>query len=334
VPDVLLISQQEVPRLLPMRECIDVMAEVLRSLANGQVILPLRTVIPLPEGRGAFASMPAVLQQPDALGIKVITVYLGNHGTELDSHQGAVLLFEPQHGSLVAVMDASSITGIRTAAVSGVATRALAREDAHRLAILGTGVQAATHLEGMLAVRPIERVVIWSRSPAHGDAFARRYAAHFNIEIAVAESAEAAVQGADIICTTTSSKEPVLLGDWLQPGVHINAVGASTRGARELDTKAVQRSRLYVDRRESTVNEAGDFLIPKAEGAIGDDHIVGEVGEVLTEKIAGRRSAAEITLFKSLGLAIEDVAAAHHIYHRAVNDSAIPRFALGGARQY
>ena len=330
--DVLLISQQEVPRLLPMRECIEVMDGVLRTLANGQVILPLRTVIPLPEGRGAFASMPAVLQQPDALGIKVITVYLGNHGTEFDSHQGAVLLFEPEHGSLVAVMDASSITGIRTAAVSGVATRALAREDARSLAILGTGVQAATHLEAMLAVRPIERITVWSRVKEHGEDFVRRYSEQFGIDISVADSAEAAVRDTDIICTATSSKEPVLRGAWLRPGVHINAVGASTRGARELDTEAVRLSRLYVDRRESTVNEAGDFLIPKAEGAIGDDHIVGEIGELLEGKIPGRRTPADITLFKSLGLAIEDVASAHHIYHRARGDAAIPRFALGGTR--
>jgi alanine dehydrogenase len=332
VADVLLISQQEVPRLLPMRECIEVMDGVLRALANGQVILPLRTVIPLPEGRGAFASMPAVLQQPDALGIKVITVYLGNHGTEFDSHQGAVLLFEPEHGSLVAVMDASSITGIRTAAVSGVASRALARADARRLAILGTGVQAATHLEAMLAVRPIEHVTVWSRVKEHGEEFARRYSQQFGIDISVADSAEAAVRDTDIICTATSSKEPVLRGDWLRPGVHINAVGASTRGARELDTDAIRLSRLFVDRRESTVNEAGDFLIPKAEGAIGDDHIVGEIGELLEGRIPGRRSAADVTLFKSLGLAIEDVASAHHIYHRARGDSAIPRFALGGTR--
>lgn len=330
--DVLLISQRDVPRLLPMNECIEVMADVLRALAEGQVILPLRTVIPLPAGRGAFASMPAVLQQPDALGIKVITVYPANHGTEFDSHQGAVLLFEPQHGSLVAVIDASSITAIRTAAVSAVATRALAREGARWLAILGSGVQAATHLEAMLAVRPIQRVAVWSRNAERAQAFATRCAEQHGVSVEVAESAQSAVSQADIICTTTSAREPVLQGEWLKRGVHVNAVGASTRAARELDTEAVRRSRLFVDRRESALNEAGDFLLAREDGAISDDHIIDELGELLTGRAEGRRSDHEITLFKSLGLAIEDVAAAHHIYQRARGDSKIKRFALGGSR--
>lgn len=330
--EVLLISQRDVARLLPMDECIEVMAGVLRALAEGQVILPLRTVIPLPQGRGAFASMPAVLEQPDTLGIKVISVYPGNHGTEYDSHQGAVLLFEPAHGSLVAVMDASSITAIRTAAVSAVATRALAREGARWLAILGSGVQAATHLEAMIAVRPIQRVAVWSRNSDHAQAFAGRCAEQHGVSVEVAESPQAAVHQADIVCTTTSAHVPVLQGEWLQRGVHVNAVGSSTRATRELDTEAVRRSRLYVDRRESALNEAGDFLLAREDGAIADDHIIGELGEVLSGRVEGRRSDQEITLFKSLGLAIEDVAAAHHIHERAQKDAKIKRFALGGLR--
>jgi ornithine cyclodeaminase/alanine dehydrogenase-like protein (mu-crystallin family) len=318
--------------LLPMEKCIEVMADVLRAMTEGQVILPLRTVIPLPHNRGAFASMPAVLSQPDALGIKVISVYPSNHGTEYDSHQGAVLLFEPEHGSLVAIMDASSITAIRTAAVSAVATRLLARPGSRWLGILGSGVQAETHLEAMLVVRPIQRVNIWSRNAEHAQAFADRCAEKYSVEIEVVDSAEAAVHQADIICTTTSSREPILRGEWLKRGVHVNAVGASTRASRELDTEAVRRSRLYVDRRESAMNEAGEFLLARNEGVVTDQHIVGELGDLLTGAVSGRQSDEEITLFKSLGLAIEDVASAHFIYSAAQTDKKIQRFALGGSR--
>lgn len=330
--EVLLVSQEEVPRLLPMRECIELMADVLRALADGKTILPLRTVLPLPDGRGAFASMPAVVLEPYALGLKVITVFPGNHGTAYDSHQGAVLLFEPEHGSLVAIIDASSITAIRTAAVSAVATRALAREDARILGILGSGVQATTHVEAMLAVRPIDRVRVWSRERKHTIAFAARAASRYGIEVRVVNSAEDAVRDADIVCTTTSAREPVLHGSWLTSGTHVNAVGASTRNARELDGAALQQSRLYVDRRESAINEAGDYLMAKAEGFVDEGHIVGELGELLTGRIEGRRTTDEITLFKSLGLAIEDVASAHHIYQSAHTRSDLPRIRLGGLR--
>ncbi len=332
MPEVLLISQTDVPRLLPMGECIEVMYDTLIALVEGKTILPLRTVIPLPEQRGAFASMPAVLQTPDAIGIKVITVYPANHGTAFDSHQGAVLLFEPEHGSLVAVMDASSITAIRTAAVSAVATRALARPDSATLALIGSGVQAATHLEAMLSVRPITQVRVHSRNTQHAQAFATRESKRLSLTIQVAPTARDAVHGADIICAVSSARTPVVLGEWLAPGMHINAVGASTRGARELDSQAVQRSRLYVDRRESALNEAGDYLMAREEGLIGDDHIIGEIGELLTGAIEGRLRSDDITLFKSLGLAVEDVASAHHIYQRARMLPDLPRVNLGGAR--
>src|SRR5262249_55882816 len=203
-------------------------------------------------------------------GLKVITIFPGNEGSDFDSHQGAVLLFEADHGSLVAMIDASSITGIRTAAVSGAATRALAREDAGDLAILGSGVQAGTHLEAMTVVRRLRRVRVWSRHPASARAYAERESKRHGMRVEPMASAREAVSGADLICTTTAAKEPVLQGEWLAPGAHINAVGACFPATRELDTKAVLRSRLYVDRRESALNEAGDFLIPRKEGALSD----------------------------------------------------------------
>jgi ornithine cyclodeaminase len=228
-----------------------------------------------------------------------------------------VLLFEAEHGSLVAIMDAASITAIRTAAVSGLATRLLAREGAADVALLGSGVQARTHLEAMRAVRPVRRVRVWSRNDGAVRAFAERESRRHDIEIEPTRGAREAVHGADIVCTVTASREPVLAGAWLAEGAHVNAVGASLPFARELDTAAVARGRLYVDRRESALNEAGDFLIAKGEGAIGDDHVVGELGEVLLGRVAGRRTGTEVTIFKSLGLAVEDVAAAGFLYERA-----------------
>ena len=217
----------------------------------------------------------------------------------------------------VAVIDASSVTSTRTAAVSGLATRLLAREDAGDLALLGSGVQASAHLDAMRAVRALRRVRVCSMSLDRARSFARHHEKTLGLPIEAVATAKEAVSGADLICTTTPSREPVLFGDWIEPGAHINAVGSCFAAARELDTPAVVKSRLYVDRRESTLAEAGDFLIPKAEGAIGDDHIVGEIGEILAGRVPARRSPQEITLFKSLGIAIEDLAAAHHIHARA-----------------
>ena len=315
---ILVVPKSEVPRLLPMRECMDVMAAALQGLARGEAILPLRQVLLLPGGQGAFATMPAVLTGNGAIGLKAITVFPGNHGTELDSHQGAVLLFEAERGRLLAVMDASSITAIRTAAVSGVATRVLAREDAGDLAILGTGVQALTHLEAMAESRRLRRVRVWSRDPARVARFAEHASERVGIGVEAAGSAREAVLGADLVCTVTASRESVLRGDWLAAGAHVNAVGASLPTARELDTPAIVAARLFVDRRESALHESGDFLIPKAEGAITDAHIQAELGEVLTGVHPGRRAPDEITVFKSLGLALEDVAAAHRIHENAL----------------
>jgi ornithine cyclodeaminase/alanine dehydrogenase-like protein (mu-crystallin family) len=316
---VLIVDQDQVRQLLPMGECISLMADTLAALARGEALMPLRQVVTLPDGLGALAAMPAHLSSPSALGIKVITVFPGNHGTAYDSHQGAVLLFETGHGRLLAVMDASSITAIRTAAVSAAATRALARPDAARLALIGAGVQAASHLEAITLVRPVTHVRVWSRDPARVRSFVDRARSRGGeIEVEAAPSARSAVEGADIVCTLTSSREPVVRGEWLRSGAHVNAVGASVRTARELDAAAVARARVFVDRRESASNEAGDLLLARDEGAIGDGHVQGELGDVLIGRLQGRRSAEEITLFKSLGLAVEDVASAHHIHSRAL----------------
>jgi ornithine cyclodeaminase/alanine dehydrogenase-like protein (mu-crystallin family) len=331
--DTLIIPQSLVPQLLPMGECIDTMAEALRTLARGEAVLPLRSMVWMPDRSGLLGLMPGYLGAPESLGLKVITYLPGNHGTDRDSHQGAVLLFDTKTGALLAVIDASSITAIRTAAVSGLATHVLARKDAGDLAILGSGVQAEAHLDAMRTVRALRRVRVCSRDLDSARAFARRNENAIGVPIEAVGSAEAAVRGADIICTTTSSHEPILFGDWISRGAHVNAVGACFREWRELDTKAVVRSRVVVDRLESALAEAGDILIPKDEGAIGDDHIVGELGDVLLDRVPGRRSRDEVTLFKSLGIAVEDLAAAHLIHARARSEGKGIAVDFGGHRR-
>ena len=329
---VLIINQDKVQQLLPMDEAMAAMAEAFAALGRGEAINPLRQVMPLPKGKGVLVAMPAHPGAMEAMGLKVISVFPGNQGTEYDSHQGAVLLFETEHGSLQAIVDASAITAIRTAAVSGLATRLLAREDANELAILGSGVQARAHLEAMLHARKVRRARVWSRTFAHAQRMAELGSQRHGLPLEAVVTAEEAVRGADIICTTTASEEPVLKGEWLAPGAHINAVGSSVPFARELDTAALLRSRLFVDRRESTVSEAGDFLMPQREGAIDESHIQGELGEIVLGQNPGRQSAEEITLFKSLGLAIQDVASAHYVYKRALGKGMGTWVELGGRR--
>jgi ornithine cyclodeaminase len=329
---VIIITAADMDRVMPMSETIEAMDRVLRALARGEVVLPLRSMVKLPDQSGLLGLMPAVLGDPEVMGLKVVTVMPGNHGTELDAHQGAVMIFETRRGQPLAILDATSVTRIRTGAVSGVATRALARENAGDLAILGSGTQATSHLEAMAVVRKLRRIRVWSRDPASARRFAEREGKRLKLELEVAASAEDAVRGADLVCTTTSSREPILRGEWLAAGAHVNAVGACFPTTRELDTRAVKRARLVVDRRESALNEAGEILIPCAEGAITESHIVGELGEVLIGRVPGRQSAGEVTLFKSLGIAIEDLAAAHSAYQRAKAEGVGIVVELGGHR--
>jgi len=329
---MIVLSQRDVVELLSMRDCIDVMGSTLAALARGESLLPLRTVVRLPNDKDFFAVMPAYVGSPESMGAKVITVFNDNHGTELDSHQGAVLLFDAKNGSLSAVLDATAITAIRTAAVSALATKHLARAGADELAILGSGVQARSHLDSIPCVRRIRRARIWSRSRAHAQKLADEYRDRFP-EITVHDDAESAVRGASIVCTVTSSDQPVLLGRWLSPGTHVNAVGVSQPRAREIDTDVVTRSSLFVDRRESALKEPGDILQPLHDGAITPDHIRAEIGEVAAGLEPGRKSEDEITLFKSLGLAVEDIAAAQFVYAKARERKVGTTVELGGKRR-
>jgi ornithine cyclodeaminase/alanine dehydrogenase-like protein (mu-crystallin family) len=313
---ILVLSEPEVERLLPMEACIDVMSEALAALARGQMYQPLRAVARPPDAPGLIGLMPAYRSAPPAaFGLKAVNVMPGNPARGLDAHQGAVLLSDGDTGELRAIVNASAITAIRTAAVSGVATQALAREDARELAIVGAGVQARWHLQAMAAVRPFERARIWSRTAANAERVAAEAGVPFPVE--AVGSAEDAVRGADVIVTATSSPTPVVQREWLADGAHVNAVGSSIPTTRELDAETVAAASLFVDRRESTENESGDYLLALRDGAIGPGHIRAELGEVLVGAAPGRTSDTELTLFKSLGLAVEDLAAAQYVVERA-----------------
>jgi ornithine cyclodeaminase/alanine dehydrogenase-like protein (mu-crystallin family) len=327
-----ILTQSDVTALLPMRECIPLMEQALASLSRGEVVVPLRPVMRIPDTHDVLAMMPAYSAALPVFGVKLITVFPGNHGTELDSHQGTVLLFDGKTGTLVGMLDASSITAVRTAAVSAVATRLLSRDDATELALIGSGVQARTHLEAIALVRTLAAVRVFSPDWKHAQAFSAWAAAKLGIAVEVCDSAEHAVRGSDIVCTVTSSRSPVLFGRWLEPGMHVNAVGASQPDARELDSDAVTRSRLFADRRESLINESADYLVPMREGRISEQHVIAELGGILTGKARAREGHDEITLFKSLGLAVEDLAAAAHVYARAEREHVGVQVALGGRR--
>jgi len=314
----LVLSQDEVIGLLPIKECIAVMREALLALDAGKAHQPLRTIIRPPGAAGVMGLMPSYLAGDHAaFGLKAICVMPGNPAKGLDAHQGAVLLFSADSGELMAMMNASAITSIRTAAVSGVATDLLAREDAGNLAIIGAGVQAQSHLAAMSAVRSIKRCRVASRHFEHARKFADQMKQDFQFPIEPLDSIEKALQDADLIVTATSAVEPIVRREWISPGAHLNVVGACTPKTREVDSATMAASSLFVDRRESTFNEAGDYLIALHEGAIAPDHIRAELGEALTGEKPGRTSAEEITLFKSLGIGIEDLAAAEYVYRKA-----------------
>jgi len=309
---VLVLSDHDVRRLLDMESCVEAMEEVLASLARGELFQPLRSVARPPGAAGLLGLMPAHRGgESPAYALKEIVVTPDNPTRGLDAHQGAVLLHDGETGQLVAVLNASPVTEIRTAAVSAVATRALARADARRVAILGAGVQARAHAHAMRAVLDDPEIRIWARNLDAAEQLA------IEVEAVVSPSPDAALFGAEVVCTTTSAREPVVEHRWLASGAHVNAVGSSIPKARELETETVAASSLFVDRRESTLNESGDYLMAQAEGAIGPDHIKAELGEVLVGTHPGREHEDELTLFKSLGIAVEDLAAAELVVRRA-----------------
>jgi ornithine cyclodeaminase len=328
--ETLFISQDEVPDLLPMADCVEAVREALADVARGEGIQPLRPVMWLPERVGALGMMPGHLGSIETMGIKTVTVFPGNAGTDYDSHQGTVMLFDARNGRLKAVIDATQITAIRTAAASAVATDLLARQDSSVLAVLGAGVQGHSHVEAIPLVRPITEIRVWSRNPENAAGLAAAGAGDATIR--AVGSVAGAVAGADIVCTTTASREPILAGSLLEAGMHVNAVGSSVPFARELDSEAMALSRIFVDRRESTLNESGDFLMAQADGVVGEDDIVAELGELIVGAHPSRGSDQEITTFVSLGLAVEDIAAGDLVFRNALASGRGVSIEFGGAR--
>jgi alanine dehydrogenase len=309
----------DVQARLPMERCIELMHKVQVSLSRGKIELPLRTFMPLPfrpGGGNGLLLMPGALSEPPVFGAKLLSIFPenGRRPEPLPVIQGHVLLFDGSSGEPLALIDAASLTAIRTAAASGAATRALAREDAGTLALLGYGVQADTHLAAMRAVRPIHHVRVWGPSPDRADAFARRHEAP-GLTIEPVTSPEAAVRGAEVICAVSASRTPIIRGDWLAPGTHLNLVGAHSPDSREADAGTLARARVFTEIGEFALAEAGDLLLAIEEGVITAEDIAGEIGQVFAGDLEGRQSLEQITLYKSLGNTAQDLIAAHQVYH-------------------
>jgi ornithine cyclodeaminase/alanine dehydrogenase-like protein (mu-crystallin family) len=307
------IDREEVSRRLTYDVCIPIVRKAMIAFSAGATKQLLRSIIPLSEGR-LFGIMPGAMGAHSPFGAKLISVFHENFAKGMQSHQGLVILFDPETGAPVCVAHAGEITAIRTAAASAVATDALARKDAHRLAILGYGEQAATHARAIKKVRHIESISVWGRSLARAAAFAKRMQAELEVPIATAGTVEEAVAEADIICTVTSATEPILQGKWVRPGTHLNLVGSGYAGPAEVDNDLVARSRFIVDSREGVLEQGAEFLRAKAAGLVGNDHIIAEIGQVLAGEVEGRRSTEEITVYKSLGHVVQDLASAWALY--------------------
>jgi|LGOV01.1.fsa_nt_gb ornithine cyclodeaminase len=313
---MLVIGKEEVRELLSMKECIGLMKETLMDLNDGKASMSLRSANKL-AGDDFYLLMPAYLNEKGYFGVKLITIFPSNHGRNLPSHQGVVLLFSAEDGKERASIDCISITALRTASVTAVATDLLAKKDAKTMGFLGAGVQARNHVESLLLVRDIEEIKVWDLYPSAAEKFADEMSEKYNVKVTVCETAEEVVSNSEIITTVTLAKEPVLNGEWLKPGTHINAIGASAKAYREIDSSAVAKARLYVDKKESCTGESSDYLVPLSEGAIEDDHIVAEIGDILLNKAEGRKTDTEITMFEGMGLAVEDIASAAYIYQKA-----------------
>ena len=322
-----IINAAGVRKLLPMDECIDAMEPAMIAATAGAISMPPRLVAPLIDESGTLVLMPGSSTELAAFGAKVINLIPTNPAKGLPAIQGFIALFDYASGTPVAIIDGAEVTGTRTAAASGLATRILARQDAHTCGIFGNGVQAVTHIDAMRAVRAVDEIIVWGRNPDKAQAFAREQAKRTGIEVrATADPAEAGA--CDLVCTVTTSPEPILAGKWVKPGAHINLVGAHSLATREADTDLVVKSSVYVDLMESTRNEGGDIMIPVAEGAIDETHIIGELGELLQGNIPGREDERQITLYQSHGINAQDMYAAKHIYKKAreTNETQVVEF--------
>jgi ornithine cyclodeaminase/alanine dehydrogenase-like protein (mu-crystallin family) len=307
------IDREEVARRLTYEVCIPLVRDAMIAFSSGETKQLLRSIIPLAGGH-LFGIMPGALGATKPFGAKLISIFPENAAQGRQSHQGVIVLFEPDTGMPVSIVHAGEVTAIRTAAASAVATDALARKDAKHLAILGTGEQAATHARAIAKVRKLESITIWGRSPERAQALAEQMHAELNLPVTTLPTVQQAVADADIICTVTAAAEPILKSEWVQPGAHVNVVGSSHAGPAEIDNAVVARARFFADSREGVLNQGAEFLSAKQAGLIDDDHILAEIGQVLAGTKEGRRSADEITIYKSLGHVVQDLASAWWLY--------------------
>jgi ornithine cyclodeaminase len=313
----LLLTERDVRTVLPMADLIAAMSGALAEYSAQRVTQPVRTVLEIGSHGGLFAVMPAALNDPPVMGAKLVTVFHENHRRGLPSHLASIVVLDHETGALVALMDGRYITEARTAAVSAVSVKLLARPNAAALAIIGSGVQARSHLEAIRHVRALSDVRVWSPTPRHRDAFAAEMSAATGLPVRAMSSARDATRGADLVVLATASTSPVVDDDAIGAGAHVCGVGACRPDQREMPTAAVARSRVFVDSRAGALKEAGDILLPIRERAIDESHIAGELGELALGRVAGRRSDADLTFFKSLGMAVEDVVTARLVVERA-----------------
>ena len=326
----LLLDRQTIQGLLDMQKMIGILEQAFGELASGSAVMPQRTAVADPSVNGWYAFMPAQLKSMGALGVKSVTVYKDNpsmHG--LPATLATIVLMDSRTGQTLAVMDGGYITAMRTGAVTGLATKYLARNDARIAGVMGSGVQARTQLWGMASGADIEKALVFSLDPPEArHAFADDAADMLGIPVELAQSGEDLVRGVDVLSLATTATTPIIDAEWVQPGLHINGIGSHAVGVREIDTKTMVRSKLVCDNVEACLAEAGDVQIPIEEGAMTADDIYGEIGEMITGAKPGRESDEEVTIFKSVGLSIQDISAAHYVYQRALEEGAGTEFAF------
>ena len=316
---MLVLSEQQVQSLIDIDELIDALAQAHVQYSTGNAVMPVRLVVPLPQIQGRITSMPGFLTEDKALGMKVVTYFQDNPKNNLPAILATIMLFSAETGKIIATLDGSYITAIRTACASAMATKALANPQNGVLGILGAGVQARTHIQALIRVRKIEKIKLYSPSGASAAAVKKEMESQLKCAIDVANSAEEAVRGADLVVTATTAKEPILRSAWLKPGVHINAVGSHRPDLREIDGATLARAKIIVDSRDAIMAECGDILLALKEKSIAENAIHAEIGEVLAKVKPGRTDQDEITLYKSVGIAIQDVAAANLVYRKALD---------------
>ncbi len=313
-----IISASQIESLLSPALCIQALRTAMAAVSKGDAELPIRTFMPITHSDGKMAIMPGALAAPWCFGIKLVAKYPREPGSPYGTHEGMVILFDSETGLPVALMEGATLTGIRTAAASALATDLLAREDARRLLIIGCGEQARRHIKALRTVRDFQEIMLWGRSSERAGQLAKQVFASEGVTVTVVDNLAAAAASADVITTVTSAREPVLLGEWVAPGTHVNLVGSALPTHREADRALVTRCRYYVDYRPAALAAAAELLEAISAGVIDETHILAEIGEVASGDAPGRQDLDDITVYKSLGIAAQDLAAAHAVYSQAV----------------